>query len=107
MVAGAGCTVTPRAQRCAEFAVAADACMDQAGEPAFFEANVDCASPVSSLREYKCLIEGYERAVDNGLCQDLATASVVVDFVSLTCLGWSGGLSADDDDSGDDDDSAR
>ena len=106
LVAGVGCGANSRKNLCADFVVAADACLGQAGEAAFFAENVDCESPVSTVREYKCLIDAYERAVDNDLCRDRASAELIVDFTSLSCLGWSGELS-DDDDSGDDDDSAR
>lgn len=112
---GAGCTT--RSARCEAFVAAADACFIQAGEDPFFAENVDCDSPVSSRSEYNCLQESYLRAVDNNLCADREAAELIVDFSSLTCLGWSGSLSTDDDDddsgdgSGDDDsgddDSAR
>lgn len=85
----------------------ADACLTQAGLPLFFAENVDCERPVSTVREYRCLEAAYVRATDNGLCRDRDSAALIVDFTSLSCLGFSGGLSGDDDDSAvDDDDSA-
>ena len=103
LVVSGGCAT--RAGRCAEFVDAADACMTQAGEDAFFAENVDCDAPVSSIREYTCLIESYERATEGSLCRDRASVELLVDYISLECLGWSGDLSGDD--SADDDDSAR
>ena len=95
---GAGC-LGQRRERCREFAAAADACYADAGLPAFFEANVDCEDPVSTLREYNCLLTYYEDAS----CTSTAEAYALVDEASLDCLGWNEDLSS----TVDDDDSAR
>lgn len=97
LVAGlaAGCQAQ-RQERCSAFAAAADACYVSAGLSPFFEANVDCVDPASTLREYTCLLGFYEGAS----CRTAAAAYALVDEASLECLGWNEELSgADDDDS--------
>lgn len=74
----------------------ADACYEQAGLDPFFEANVDCEDPVSSVREYRCLIEQYTAAD----CGTPSEAYAAVEAASEECLGWSEPLGGDDDDSG-------
>ena len=96
---GAGC-LEQRQEQCRVFAATADACYVNAGLDRFFQENVDCDRPVSTLEEYRCLVEQYEAAD----CSSPLAAYAAVDEASLECLGWHEGLA---DQLADDDDSAR
>jgi len=98
VLALAGCA-EQRQEQCRIFAASADACYVNAGLDRFFQENVDCDSPVSSLASYKCLVQEYSGAD----CSTERKAYEVVDAASEQCLGWSEGLAddlVDDDDSG-------
>lgn len=95
---GTGC-LEQRQEECRIFAAAADACYVNGGLNRFFQDNVDCDQPASTLRAYKCLVEEYQAAD----CSTELAAYQAVDAASETCLGWSEGLAdevANDDDSG-------
>ena len=96
---GAGC-LEQRQEQCRVFAATADACYVNAGLDRFFQENVDCDRPVSTLEEYRCLVKQYEAAD----CSSQLAAYTAVDDASLECLGWDEGLA---DQLADDDDSAR
>ena len=103
MVLGVGCQEA-REEQCRVFAATADACYTRAGLDAFFQEHVDCAKPVSTLRQYTCLVAQYEAAE----CKDPLSAYEAVDAASLECLFWNEDLAGEYEAAqGDDDDSAR
>jgi hypothetical protein len=99
-IVGVGCQEV-RQEQCRVFAATADACYTQAGPDPFFQESVDCSSPASTLRDYRCLVAAYEEAD----CPDPLAAYEAVDAASLQCLGWNEDLAAAY--SAGDDDSAR
>ena len=99
----AGC-LQQRKANCVEFRELADECYVSAGIEPFFEENVDCTKPASSLGEYTCLVTEYTAARDDGACFGVLEAYETVDAASLACFGWDGDLVGD---LADDDDSAR